>query len=48
MKTERETAVKRIVKELGQLTAARNLVDSSPEWLTGTLVIRGTRIPELG
>ena len=37
--------VKRAVERLARLIAARNLVDSSPERLAGTPVIRGTRIP---
>ena len=37
--------VKRAIERLGRLIAARNLVDSSPEILGGTPVIRGTRVP---
>jgi uncharacterized protein (DUF433 family) len=37
--------VKRAVERLGQLVAARNLVESSPEILGGMPVIRGTRVP---
>jgi uncharacterized protein (DUF433 family) len=37
--------VKRAAERFGRLIAARSLVDSSPERLAGTPVIRGTRVP---
>jgi len=37
--------VKRATERLARLNAARNLVVSSPELLSGTPVIRGTRVP---
>ena len=37
--------VKGAAERLGRLIAARNLVESSPERLGGTPVIRGTRVP---
>ena len=37
--------VRSTVERLDQLTAARNMVESSPDILSGTLVIRGTRVP---
>ncbi len=37
--------VKGAAERLGRLIAARNLVESSPEILGGTPVIRGTRVP---
>ncbi len=37
--------VKSAAERLGRLAAARNMVESSPEILGGTPVIRGTRVP---
>jgi uncharacterized protein (DUF433 family) len=37
--------VRSTVERLDQLTAARNMVESSPDILSGTPVIRGTRVP---
>ena len=37
--------VSRVIERLGRLAAARELIESSPDILGGTPVIRGTRVP---